>query len=112
MRARFNSDKIVPGRSALSRATWTTFAARETDRGQEAGRKAAYSAFLAEVGEGISRNGDVLDVVRIGAFEAGRCRQIGKSSPVLDAVQSLFFDRRHELAIAEQSRGRVTVKGV
>src|SRR5207253_4201819 len=70
--------------------------------------------FAAEVGPGVERSGDVVDV--LGADAAGRQavadRLRREAGPMLDAVEPFLLDRGDELAIDDQGGGRVAVKGV
>ena len=64
-----------------------------------------------EVRLGIARDGERIDVTRLGAGhrQARADRLARKAGVVLDAAESLFLDGRHELAVAQDGGGDVAV---
>ena len=53
---------------------------------------------------GVARDRDVCEVGLIRALEAPLRRERRESSPVFDAIEAFFFNRRGEATIGEQSR--------
>ena len=67
-----------------------------------------------EMGARVAGDGEAIDAFRLEAAErqASANRFRWKSRAVLDATESLFFDRRDEPAGGDQGRGDVAVIGV
>src|SRR5262249_42518443 len=65
-----------------------------------------------EVGARVPRDRDVLEITCTGAFETESCSRNWESCPVLDSVEAFFFYCGNELAISQQGRRSVTVKGI
>ncbi len=69
---------------------------------------------LAEVRLRVARDGDVVELLGLqaGVSETPRGGQRGKAGAVLDAVETLLLGGGDELAVDDESCGRVTVEGV
>ena len=59
-------------------------------------------------------HGEQIDVARVHVANAKTLgdRAIRKACTVLNATETLFFDRRDELTVADEHRGDVAVVGV
>jgi hypothetical protein len=67
---------------------------------------------LPEMGAGIPRDSDVLQIVRAAVFNAESRGGSRETGPVLDPVKAFFFNCGHKLAV-NQRRGRgIAVKSV
>src|SRR6185369_6222872 len=57
---------------------------------------------LPKMGARIPRDSDVLEIVRTAVFNAESCGGSRKTCPVLDPVETFFFNRGHKLAVNQR----------
>jgi len=65
--------------------------------------------FVRQMSLGIARN---RDMVWLRPFQTCRCRKQGQPRPVLDAIQPLLLERRHQLPIPQHRRRRIAMERV